>query len=137
VTEYDIRFTKGDKIPENMATLDHLNQKSERKPRPAWGSTVLACWDCNNRRGAAANANSHERLPCQECGRSSQKGRFCSGECFKANLERLGRTVLPWEEHRLEMLRARKREKARRQRRNRRRREAERKKQAQAAFVTA
>jgi hypothetical protein len=38
--------------PPDFATIDHVNSLNMSKPRPARGETVLACYECNQRRAA-------------------------------------------------------------------------------------
>ena len=44
----------GGKMPDNFATLDHLNDRILGGPRPVRGQIVLACLRCNNERAAIA-----------------------------------------------------------------------------------
>lgn len=98
---------------DDRATIDHLNDLSAGRPRPPEGETVLACNKCNSRRGRESMEAARELLPCQECARACL-GRFCGGKCFAVNMTRLGVHLRPWEEHRAEIIRARKKEKRRR-----------------------
>ena len=40
-----------EKLPGNFATIEHVNPRIGG-PRPRPGTTLLACLDCNNRKGA-------------------------------------------------------------------------------------
>lgn len=117
VREYTIQFRKGDVIPGDMATVDHLIQKSEGKPRTP-GATVLACHPCNQWR-SRENIRVRELLPCAECGIRLTASGFCCGECWTANRTRLGVHLLPQKLHKAEKIRRRKREKKRRYRQRR------------------
>lgn len=117
VREYPRFFAKGEPVPDDMATVDHLSQKAGNgEKRPEKGSTVLACHPCNRDRGKQAR----EILPCAECGGESAKGRFCSRECFIVNRERLLAHQRPWEENRREVMLSRRKEKERRRKRRQR-----------------
>ncbi len=43
-------------LPDNFATLEHVNSRTQSRPRPAIGQTVLWCLGCNQERGAAEQA---------------------------------------------------------------------------------
>jgi hypothetical protein len=120
-----VQFIKGEVIPADFATLDHLNQKSQRRPRPEKGSTVLSCHECNQKRGREANAGRRRYLlPCTECGQHLCPGPFHSAGCWEKNTARLSRSLRPWEKDRIEVLRARRKAKRKRHRKNRARRNA-------------
>jgi hypothetical protein len=93
----------------DRATIDHLYQKSEYKPRPAKGFTVLSCEPCNYLRAQEAERLMQQwEQVCQECAGPS-RSRFCSGGCFRRNKERLGIRILAPELHRMEKERERRR----------------------------
>jgi ribosomal protein S14 len=43
-------------VPDNFATLEHVNSRNQSRPRPPVGRTVLWCRRCNQDRGAAEQA---------------------------------------------------------------------------------
>lgn len=127
VQDYDgYQFTKGEMIPDDLATLDHVNQRYRQKGvRPRQGMTVLACFRCNQRRSVEWQQQEIQHLtPCEDCGRMCH-GRFCSQQCWVLYKTRNGQTSLTWEERsRMEHLTARRRERRRRYKRSKRIREA-------------
>jgi hypothetical protein len=99
VQEYARPFAKGEPVPDDMATVDHLNQKQgNQQPRPERGATVLSCWPCNNARGAAGCAR--DKLPCVYCGVNLTHSQFCCGECHAAWTARMAAHLLPQAERR-------------------------------------
>lgn len=47
---------KGQTLPPNFATIEHVNSLNQAKPRPLGGQRTLLCLRCNEARGAAEEA---------------------------------------------------------------------------------
>ena len=45
--------SRGETLPPDFATIDHLNSRNQAKPRPEGGRWVLSCRECNMARARA------------------------------------------------------------------------------------
>lgn len=47
------KLEEGQSLPDDYATIEHVNSRNQSKPRPAVGKWVMACFRCNQDRGKA------------------------------------------------------------------------------------